>query len=144
MRAGIPKKWKRDANSRHARSFPRPAEKDASVVLLESCLYLRRKASMPREKDVSTRLDEVERIQRRHAEEIEQLQRELRALGVELPELSPAGRTPLSPQARLAALRLAAAKARAAKPIGDGKGAVSDEAVAEQLARQAEEESETP
>ncbi len=70
---------------------------------------------MQRDKDLATRLEEVERNQRRMAEEIEQLQHELCALGVEVPDLNPAGRTPLSPQARLAVLQRSAAIARAAK-----------------------------
>ena len=97
---------------------------------------------MPREKDFATRIDEVERIQRRQSEEIEQLQRELKALGIDLPEIAPAGHTPLSPEARLVALRRAAAKARAAKTVGDGRGAVGDHEVAERLREQAEHEEE--
>lgn len=97
---------------------------------------------MPREKDIATRLDEVERIQRRQSEEIEQLQRELKALGVELPDLEPAGHTPLSPEARIAAMRRAAAKARAAKTVGEGRGAVGDPEIAERLRDEAEHEAE--
>ena len=97
---------------------------------------------MPREKNIDTRVEELERGQRRLAEEIDQLSRELRALGVTVPDLNPArpGRTPLSPEARVAALRKSVAKARASKPGGAGKGAVSDPAVAERLRSEAEAE----
>lgn len=61
------------------------------------------------------------------AEEIEQLQKELRGLGVELPELNPAGRTPLSPQARLASNQRKAAKARAAKAAKKKRQEQADE-----------------
>lgn len=97
---------------------------------------------MPRGKDIETRLDEVERIQRRQSEEIEQLQRELKALGVELPDLEPAGHTPLSPEARLVAWRRAAAQARAAKAVADGRGAVGDPETADRLREEAAREEE--
>jgi hypothetical protein len=85
--------------------------------------------------DLERKVEELERNQRRMAEEIEQLQRELRALGVQIPELDPAapGKTGLSQEARLAVLKKAAAKARASKPVGEGKGAVKDEETAKRL-----------
>lgn len=91
--------------------------------------------------DLDRRLEELERNQRRMAEEIEQLQRELRALGVQIPELDPAapGKTQLSPEARLVVLRQAAKKARAAKPVGEGRGAVKDPETAERLRTGTEE-----
>lgn len=95
---------------------------------------------MSRAKDIETRVDEVERTQRRQSEEIEQLQRELKALGVDLPDIEPSGRTPLSPEARLAAMRRSAAKARAAKAVREGRGAVGDHETAERLRDEAAEE----
>lgn len=96
--------------------------------------------------DLKQKVEELERNQRRMAEEIEQLQRELRALGVQIPELDPgaSGRTPLSQKTRLAALRRAAAKARASKPIGRGSGCVKDEATKERLLSGLEGESDVP
>jgi hypothetical protein len=95
---------------------------------------------MPREKDIDTRVEELERGARRMADEIDQLARELRALGVSAPELNPGapGRTKLSDEARLAALQRAAAKARASKPVGSGKGAVADAETADRLRSEAE------
>jgi len=83
------------------------------------------------------RVEEIERNQRRMAEEIEQLQRELRSLGVHLPELDPAasGKTPRSPEARLAALRRGVAIARSRKRVGEGRGAVRNPETAERLKR---------
>lgn len=97
---------------------------------------------MAREKDLDTRVEELERSQRRMGEEIDQLQRELRGMGISVPELNPAspGRTPLSAEARLAALRKAAAKARAAKPVGSGKGSVTDQETADRLSAAVEGE----
>jgi chromosome segregation ATPase len=85
--------------------------------------------------DLDRRIEELERSQRRMGEEIEQLKRELRALGVQIPELDPAapGKTPLAPEARLAAMRRAAAHARASKRVGSGSGAVSNPETLERL-----------
>ena len=98
---------------------------------------------MAREKDIDTRVEELERSQRRMGEEIDQLQRELRGLGITVPELNPAspGRTPLSDEARLAALRKVALDARLAKTVGRGKGSVSQEA-ADQMRADAEADGE--
>lgn len=56
-----------------------------------------------------------------------------------VPELNPAGHTRLSPEAYLTALRRQAARARAAKTVGEGRGAVTDEETAAQLRAQAED-----
>ncbi len=94
---------------------------------------------MQRDKEFDTRLDEIERAQRRMAEEIEQLQRELKAQGITLPELNPAGDTPLSPESNLRQLQLAAKRARAAKTVGGGKGAVQEAETAERFATELKE-----
>ncbi len=98
---------------------------------------------MAREKDIDTRVEELERSQRRMGEEIDQLQRELRGLGINVPELNPAspGRTPLSDESRLVVLRRVAEDARLAKTVGPGKGSVSQEA-ADQMRADAEADGE--
>ena len=75
------------------------------------------------------------------AEEIAQLRRELRALGVNIPELDPTapGKTPLSEEALLASMRRRAARARAKKQLGEGKGAVRDPEVLQRLIEEAQE-----
>ena len=97
---------------------------------------------MPRDKDIDTRVEELERVQRRLAEEIDQLHRELRAMGVDVPELNPArpGRTRLSDEGYIVALRKSAAAARAAKTVGPGKGSVGDPETAERLRAEADED----
>lgn len=92
---------------------------------------------MARNTDPEQRIDQLERQLARQAKEIDQLRRELRGLGIEVPELNPAHRTKLSPQARLERLRLAAARARASKPVGTGKGSVSDRRTAARLRSEA-------
>lgn len=94
---------------------------------------------MPSDSDVEDRLDRVERRQERLDEEVRQLRRELKALGVDIPDLSPTGKTPLSPQARLARLRLAAAHARAAKGVGPGVGRVNLSETADRLMREVDQ-----
>ena len=74
------------------------------------------------------RLTQLELGQQRLARDVEQLRQELAAFGIEIPELNPGERPRLSPQARVSAGRLRAALARAAKAVGEGKGAVRDEA----------------
>lgn len=96
---------------------------------------------MSRDRDVDRRVDELERGQDRMAEEIGQLRRELRALGVNIPELDPAapGRTPLSEAALLASMRRRAAQARAKKRIGAGSGAVKEPETLQRLVEASEE-----
>lgn len=95
-------------------------------------------ASDSEDTEFLSRVDRLERNQDRLAREIEQLQRELRALGVRLPRVNPAGRTPLSPEARLSQLRRAAARARSAKTVGPGVGQVNDPETLERLRQQAQ------
>lgn len=84
-------------------------------------------------------VEQQRRLNTRRDAELEQLRRELRALGVRVPDLNPTGRTKLSPQARTAAMRASVAKARAAKPVGKGKRAVSDPDVAARLRAEAQQ-----
>lgn len=83
--------------------------------------------------------DQQQRVSARLENELQQLRRELKALGVRVPEVNPTGRTKLSPEARLAAMRAAAAKARASKPVGKGTGAVRDPSVAARLREEAQQ-----
>lgn len=87
--------------------------------------------------EILDRLDEVERNQSRMAAEIEQLRRELQAHGLSIPEINPAGRTPLSEEARLARFQRAAAVARQAKRVGEGRGCIKSPETAEKLRREA-------
>lgn len=93
---------------------------------------------MARDNEILERLDEVERNQVRLASEIEQLRRELQAHGLTvLPEINPAGRTPLSREARVAQLQRAAALARLAKQLGEGRGRIRNPETAERVRREA-------
>ena len=93
----------------------------------------------------TSRIELLERTNRRQDELIVQLRRELRAFGVELPEINPAGRTPLSPQARSAHRQILAARARASKPVlvdasgRAGMGSLRSDETKERLAVEAEE-----
>jgi sugar phosphate isomerase/epimerase len=95
---------------------------------------------VPRETELQDRVDDLEmklgKLRRRDDQrervveamerELAQLRAELRALGVTVPRTNPSGSTPLSPEARRVARRRSAAKARAAKRVGSGKGCVRD------------------
>jgi hypothetical protein len=73
--------------------------------------------------EISTRLRAVEK-------DVATLTTELRAHGVTLPRKAnpPFGRRPLSPEARRLHYREAAARARAGKAVGKGRGSVSQSA----------------
>jgi sugar phosphate isomerase/epimerase len=92
---------------------------------------------MPSDNKDSGRLDQVERTQKILERDLRQLRRELQAHGLRIPEPNPGGRTKLSPEARQALLRRAAAKARAAKQVGPGVGGVNDEETASRLRQEA-------
>lgn len=91
------------------------------------------------------RIEVLERTIRRQDHELDQLRRELRAFGVELPQINPAGRTPLSPQARSARRQILAARARASKRVAvdaqgrAGMGTLRDTETKERLELEAEE-----
>lgn len=71
---------------------------------------------------------------RKLEEEVRILHRELKAQGVDVPEMSEnPSKTPLSRESLLAVKRDLAARARAAKPVGKGKGAVSSASVKKKL-----------
>lgn len=71
-------------------------------------------------------LDQQRTLVRLQGREMAQIRRELRALGVQVPELRPGGaRTPLSPQALRAVQLRRCDDMRRRKPVGAGKGCVS-------------------
>ena len=91
---------------------------------------------MPREDDLHRLVAEqgraIERLGRiidHQDQEIAQLRRELRAAGLRVPEVNPAGRTSLSPEALLTAQRRSMAHCRAAKRVGPGKDCVGSREV---------------
>lgn len=94
---------------------------------------------MSTDDDLASRVDELERLTTRQAEEIALLRRELRALGVQVPDRNPARPTKLSPQARVERMRRSAARARAAKLVGEGKGSVRDPTTADRLRQEAQQ-----
>lgn len=102
---------------------------------------------MPRDTDDTTRVierlraehEQLRRLSSRQELELQQVRRELRALGVQLPEITPDGHAKLSPQARLACARRAAAQARAAKTVGSGKSSVRTAEVAARMRSQVQQ-----
>jgi hypothetical protein len=88
---------------------------------------------------VEDRLDILERDVSRLGREVTRLESELRAFGVELPAINPAGRTPLSPQAYRNRQLLAAARARAGKGIGRGVGKLRSRETAARMMAQYED-----
>ncbi len=111
----------------------------AGVEISGSCTYLRILQSMAREKDLERRVAQIERNQDLILRELGQFRNELRALGLDVPDLDPARDRPkLSPQARLALLRRAAATARASKEVGEGKGALNSPETAARLREEAQ------
>jgi hypothetical protein len=63
----------------------------------------------------------------------------LQAHGVRVPAPAPGRRPPLTEEARRAVLVRAAAKARAAKGVGEGRGTVNDPQTAQRLREEAAE-----
>lgn len=91
------------------------------------------------------RIEALERTIRRQDHELDQLRRELRAFGVEIPQINPAGRTPLSPQARSVQRQILAARARASKRVAvdaqgrAGMGTLRDPETKQRLELEAED-----
>jgi len=92
---------------------------------------------MPSDSKESERVEQLARTQKILERDLRQLRRELAAHGLKIPEPNPSGRTKLSPEARMALLRRAAAKARAAKKVGPGVGEVNDDRTAARLRQEA-------
>lgn len=92
---------------------------------------------MPSKTGNKGRVEQVERGQEILRREVESLRRELAAHGVRVPAPAPGRKPPLGEEARRAVLVRAAAKARAAKVVGGGRGAVNDPETAQRLREEA-------
>lgn len=88
-------------------------------------------------------MSDEERIEQLEAEvkilrrQVERIQLNLKALGVQVPPLESNPRTELDPDVRLKGRQHLAARARAAKPVGLGKGSVRSHEVKTRLEEQA-------
>jgi len=91
------------------------------------------------DEETKDKVDQLEGQVEHLAAEVKALRRELAARGVEIPMEENPGKGPMTPEGLKALKQKLAARARAAKPVGKGKGAVSSPRVKKRLERQVKE-----
>ena len=98
---------------------------------------------MSNDEDLQGRVDALESTVEQLTAEIRRLHRELLAQGVNVPEMAEnPEKLPMSPEGLKALRGKLAARARAAKPVGKGKGSVSSPKVKRRLERQVNKQDE--